>query len=343
MEQKKMKIVFFGVGAVGGSVGGWIAPHYQDLYFYDQGLVAEALKQKGLTLYGSDAPEQKKNVKVKVMDDLSQARDADLVVVTVKNYSLDKVAKMIKDKLGDRPIILSMANGIINQTILPKYFSKIIYCVICYNAWMDQPGLIGYQKKGPLVFGAVDNKMQDEMKAVADIFNLGVETIITNHLQDAVHCKIVVNLANSVTALLGHRFQPISDPDLFQNILTNLLYEGSQIIKSAGSRECKLGGMPSWFTFWMAVNFPKVITRPLFSKNEKKMIISSMAQDVLQRKGSETELESINGYIVQLADKVGMKAPYNRAIYELCKREFAKPEFKPLDVKEVWKEIKKNL
>jgi hypothetical protein len=56
-----------------------------------------------------------------------------------------------------------------------------------------------------------------------------------------------------------------------------------------------------------------------------------MAQDVIQRKNSQSELESINGYFVGLAEKVGVYAPYNKAIYELCRREFARPSFHPLD------------
>jgi len=304
------------------------------------GEVAAAMKANGITTYCSDAPDQKATAKVKVLEDLSSARDADAVVIAVKNYSLDAAARLVKDKLGDAPIILSLANGRDNQEILPKYFSKAVYCVIAYNGWMDAPGVIGYQKKGPLIFGTPDNSLQAEMKALADIFNRGVETVLTDHLQDAVHSKIVVNLANSATTLLGHGFRPISDPDLFQDILTNLLHEGAEILKANGYRECSLGGMPSWRTLWVAKSFPKFITRPIFTKNVKKMVISSMAQDVIQRKSPETELDSINGYMVKLADKAGLKAPYNRAIYELCKREFAKPGFKPLDVKEVYAKIK---
>jgi 2-dehydropantoate 2-reductase len=342
MTSKDLNLVFFGAGAIGGSVAAWIAPRYQNLFVLDQGETARAIKQNGITTYCSDAPDKKETVKVKVLDDLSQAADADVVVISVKNYSLDQVAKLIKDQLGDKPVILSLANGKDNQDLLPKYFSKVIYGVIAYNGWMDAPGVIGYQKKGPFIFGTPDNKLQAEMKALADIFNLGVETVVTDHLQDAVHCKIVVNLANSATTLFGHGFCSISNPDLFQDILTNLLHEGSEILKANGFRECSLGGMPSWRILWVAKSFPKFITRPIFTKNVKKMVLSSMAQDVIQRKSHETELDSINGYIVSLADQAGLKAPYNRAIYALCKQEFAKPQFQPLEVKDVYAKIKAN-
>ncbi len=343
MDEKNPKILFFGAGVIGGSVAGWIAPYHDNLFVLDQGETAAALKENGITLYLGGEPDKRQHVKVNVIDSIDQAADADIIVLGVKNYSLEPVAKMLKEKVGDRAVIVSMANGRVNQEILPKYFSRVVYCVVSYNAWMDKPGVIGYQKKGPLVIGTPDNGLQAELKQVSDLFNRGVETIITPHLQDAVHCKIVINLTNSVTTLVGHRFREISDPAAFQRILSGLLWEGVEIVKAAGHRECKLGGMPSWAILWLGAKLPRIVTKPLFDRNVKKMVMSSMAQDVIQRGGKDNELDSINGYIVGLADKLGLKAPINRAIYTMCKREFAKPDFQPLDVKEVWVEIEKAI
>jgi 2-dehydropantoate 2-reductase len=343
MDGKNPKVLFFGAGVIGGSVAGWIAPHYDNLVLLDQGETAAALKKDGITLYQGGEADKKETVKVNVVDSIEQAADAGVIVLGVKNYSLEPVAKMLREKVGDGAVIVSMANGCVNQEILPKYFSRVIYCVVSYNAWTDRPGVIGYQKKGPLVMGTPGNSLQAELELVSDIFNRGVETVITPHLRDAVHCKIVINLTNSVTTLVGHRFREISDPAAFQRILSGLLWEGVEIVKAAGCRECKLGGMPSWAILWLGAKLPHMVTRPMFNKNVKKMVMSSMAQDVIQRGGKDNELESINGHIVRLADKLGMKAPINRTIYSMCSREFAKPGFQPLDVKEVWAEIEKSL
>ena len=82
------------------------------------------------------------------------------IVIGVKNYSLEAIARLIKANAKEDVIIVSMANGIDNQQILPKYFSRVIYCIVSYNAWMDQPVTVGYQKKGPLVLGTPDNSLR---------------------------------------------------------------------------------------------------------------------------------------------------------------------------------------
>ena len=339
---KNPEIVFLGTGAIGGSVGAWVAEHYENIYFLDRGKIQEALKARGITIYHGGGRDRQETVPVKVFDSLDEAGDADFLVLGVKNYSLAELAKQVHEKLGDRPVIISMANGVENQRVLPQYFSKVIYCVVSYNAWMDAPVVIGYQKKGPLIFGTLKNELQEEMKQLAGIFNQGVDTIITSHIQDAVHCKIVINLANSATTLVGHKLRPISDMRLYQKIMTSLLLEGVEIIRAAGYKECRLGGIPSWRTIWMGAKLPRFISGPLFRRNMSRMNLSSMAQDVILRKCPDTELDSINGYIMELAEKYHVQARFNKAIYEICKQEFAKPEFQPMDVKELWAKIQQR-
>jgi ketopantoate reductase len=219
----------------------------------------------------------------------------------------------------------------------------VIYCIVSYNAWMDEPGVIGFQKKGPLHFGTLNNELQAEMAQVADVFNLGVETHVTDRIADTAHSKLVLNLVNSVTTLVGLKYREISDRSLFQKLTTGVTYEGVQIVKAAGFRESKLGGMPSWKLLWAGANLPQALTRGMFERNVKKMVLSSMAQDIIQRGGKDSELESINGYILDLADRHGVPAPFNRAVYDLCKQEFAKPKFEPLDVREVWDFVQARL
>ena len=339
-----MKIAFFGTGAIGASVGGWVAQSHGQVWFIDQGEVARALKESGISLYQGDKKDATmQTIPVKVMDCLDSLKDMDVVVLGVKNYSLNAVAGLICDKIRKDAIIVSMANGIENQSILPRYFSRVIYCIVSYNAWMDYPVVVGYQKKGPLILGTPDNSLMQEMRSIADIFNKGVETVITEHLQDAVHSKIIVNLTNSLTTLIGHGFREISDFDCFQRLLTNTLYEGVKIVKVSGYKECKLGGMPPWILMMIGAKLPQFFTRGMFKRNVAKMVMSSMSQDILKRGGTQSELDSLTGYILGLADKNGVKAPFNRTIYDLCRENFTKPGFKPLDVKEVWARVQEKL
>ena len=339
MEHQDLHVVFVGAGVIGGSVAGWLAPHVPDLWVLGHGKTTAAMKDRGITLFRADQPARRENVRVRVIDDLGEVPRVDVCVLAVKNYDLEAAALTLKQSLGDSPIIVSMANGISNQRILPRHFSRVIYCVVNYNGWMEAPGVIGYQKKGPLVVGTLDGALPSELRRIAALFDRGVKTEISPDIQSATHCKIVINLINSITTLIGYPDSPISDLPLFQKVVGGLMAEGVGILRTAGFRESRLGGMPSWKILELASRIPPWLSRPLFQHNLKKLVISSMAQDVLQRQGTRTELESINGRVVELADQHGLAAPYNRAVYALCQREFGKPAFVPLDLRDVWGEI----
>jgi ketopantoate reductase len=72
----------------------------------------------------------------------------------------------------------------------------------------------------------------------------------------------------------------------------------------------------------------------VFKRKLSAMAMSSMTQDVALRGANHTELESITGYIVQLAGEHGVAVPYNQAIYRLGREKF-RPGFEPLRCEEV--------
>jgi 2-dehydropantoate 2-reductase len=343
LKGENMKIVIYGAGSIGGSTGAWIAEKYDNIYLLARGEHYKAMKEKGLTIRQGDNSGSQKNIRVKVIGNIGEAPDADVVAIAVKNYSLEEAAKNIKNFLGDKPIIIGMQNGLENQVILPEYFSKVIYCVISYNAWLNQPGEIYYQSKGPLVLGTLHGELQEEMKAIAAIFNMGLKTEIAVNFQDAAHSKLIINLINCFVTLIGYKFKEIDKPELLQKVFMNILLEGIRIIKASGFKEYKIQGLPSWGAVRMGAKLPQFISGKWFRDNMKKTFISSMAQDIIQRGKHDSELEYLNGYLLNLADQCGIRAPYNRTIYELGKIEFAKPVFTPLSLTEVWQKISKNL
>jgi 2-dehydropantoate 2-reductase len=336
------KVLIFGAGAIGASVAAWLAPHHKNLFVHDQPAVRDVLRKKGITHYQGGHPGQRETVPVNVIDRLDEIQP-DVIAIGVKNYSLEKVAAMLHEAYGDAPLILALQNGVENQQVLPRFFPRVVYCVISYNAWLDDPGVVGWQKRGPLIIGTRHNELRPEARELAALFTPGVETVVTSKFQDAAHCKLVINLTNSLTTLIGHGYREITDRKLFQKLVTNLTWEGVTILKAAGHRESKLGGMPPWAFMWAGSHLPRWLTKPLFEKNIKKMVISSMAQDIMQRRTGDSELATINGYLLGLADEHGLAVPFNRAVYEMCVREFAKPDFTPLSVEEVWAEIEPRL
>lgn len=336
-----MNIVIIGAGgAIGSCLAGWLTEVSNNIYLLDKPEVSEILKTKGVTFYKEN--EDKKTVKVNVINNLSDVEYPDVIIVVVKNYSLVTVAEMIKKDVKGSPVILAMQNGVENQKILPKYFDRVVYGIIEFNAWLDEIGVVGYQNRGPFVLGTLNNSLQEEMKSIADLFNKSVETIITDRIKDAAYCKMVINLTNSFTTLVGMGYRELTNIHAFKEILTNSMYEGVKILKKMGVKEFKAHTMPTWLSMMAGAKLPNFITDGIFKKNLAKMVLSSMAQDIIQRKAGASELDSLIGEFIKLADQYNVDIPYNRIVYRLCKERFYQDPFVPMTEEEVLKEIKKG-
>ena len=131
----------------------------------------------------------------------------------------------MRDELGDWPIIVSLANGIDNQRILPKLFSKVIYGVVVYNARRDTPVVVGFQDKGPLLIGTLDNTLGAELEMVRSILGApGCRPRSSTGCRMPCTPKIVINLTNALDALVGRGWRPLSDLAAYQQLLSQTLW-----------------------------------------------------------------------------------------------------------------------
>ena len=339
-----MKCIIIGAGAIGGCLGGWLSEVYDEVYLLDQGEVLKNLKQKKqISLYQQGEENNKKAVPIKVIEKLSDVKNPDIIAIAVKNYSLDKVAQSVKAEMTGDPIILGLQNGVMNQTLLPKYFNKVIFAVIEFNAWIDEPCVIGYQNKGPFVIGSTGNSLKNEIDALQTYMNKAVQTIVTDRIRDAAYCKMIINLTNSYTTLVGFKYRKISSLPLFKKVLSNSMYEGIKVLQAMGVQEYKAENMPTWGKIKASATLPDFITMGIFKKNLAKMVLSSMAQDILQRKAGISEIDSLLGEFVKLADEHKIDAPYNKAVYKLCKEGFTRKDFQPLTEERVWKAVQSEM
>ena len=116
-----------------------------------------------------------------------------------------------------------------------------------------------------------------------------------------------------------------------QRLVSRTLYEGVRAVEAAGYREYHVGNMPGFGKIRASATLPAFLTRGMFKKSLAKMVRSSMSQDVLLRGGTDTEIESLTGYIVRLAASKGVAVPYNAGIYRIAKEAFSKSGFEPME------------
>ena len=324
-------IVIYGAGSIGSTIGGWLTPKYRDVYLIARGEHAKIMDEHGLTLLETNKKTPEK-VAVRLIQDLTEASNAKLVILTVKNYDLEKAARDISSKLDDKSTIVALQNGFENQSVLPQYFSRVIYGVVGYSAMITKPGTVEYQSRGPIYLGTIDNKPKYSIEEICETFNLSFQAEITSRLQDTVHCKIVLNLTNALFTLVGLNYSEISSYDKLATMASKIVNEGIDVIEAAGYREYPLKNYPSWRALRLGSRLPSFLRTSVLKKSVRHALLNSMGQDVFTRRRKETELEFLNRYILDMADSAGLEAPCNRALYNLCKTSFNQKDFQPLTI-----------
>jgi len=331
-------IVIYGAGSIGSTIGGWLTPKYRNIYLMARGEHAKIMNERGLMLLETNKTPE--TVNVKLINSLSKDSDVRVVILAVKNYDLEEAAQDIFSKLGNKPTIVALQNGVENQGVLPKYFSSVIYGVVGYSAMMTKPGTVEYQSRGPVYSGTIDNKPEYSIKEICKTFNQGFEAEITSRLQDTVHCKIVLNLTNALFTLVGLNYSKISSYDKLATMASKLVNEGIDVIQAAGYKEYPFKNYPSWRTLRLGLKLPSFMRTSVLKKSVEHALLNSMGQDVLIKRRKETELEFLNKYILDLANSAGIEAPCNKALYNQCKSSFDQQDFQPMTVEEVWDLLK---
>ena len=343
MLDKKLSFVVVGAGAIGSSVTGWIAPKYDRLFLLARGESAEVIKNQGLKFYLKGEEAYAAPIRVQVVESLAEVSTPDIILIAVKNYDLEATAATLRTQLGTgQPIVVALQNGVENQRVLPRYFTRIVYGVVCFNAWRDAPGRVGHQKRGYIILGTVRNDFQAEQQEVAAILRLGLDCILTDRLEDAVHCKLAVNLTNALTPLVGFQEQTDRFSGALAHVSSRLIWEGIQVIRANGFKEHKLGNIPSWSAIRIGALLPGFVTSVFYRLAvHEDLGPNSTAQDLSAGK-TTTELEYLNGYMLNLARKAGIPMPINQAVYEIAKGRFG-PRFQPLTETELLAGIQKRI
>lgn len=293
-----------GAGAVGCYFGGMLARANQDVTFIARLERAKALNEYGLEM---DCKAFHETVKVKASSDLALLRDADLVLLCVKSLDTEQTLSEIKSILPNTAVLLSLQNGVANVEIASKTISNRIYAAVVYVA----AGMIGqrtmkHHGRGELLIGGLGNNTADDQENLEGIRHLfeaaNVPCLITSQIKRDMWLKFLVNCSFNAISGIGQipYGEMVKSPEIVQLI--------EEITKE--------------FLAVAALEDVKISMSEALTANDSiatTMVtqVSSTAQDL--SRGKKTEIDFLNGYIVELGRRHGITTPYNESVHALVK------------------------
>jgi 2-dehydropantoate 2-reductase len=320
-----MKIAVFGAGAIGCWVGGRLAAGGADVTLIGRPRVMSELAD-GLVL--SELGGKTWKVAPTLATEAAAARDAEIVLVTVKSAQTDEAGRALAT-IGTG-VVVSLQNGIHNAEVLRAVMRGrvVLAGMVPFNVARVAPGKYHRGTSGELV---VEGHPSVE-KLVLAARNAELPLEARSDMPAVQWGKLVMNLNNAINALSGvPLLEELSDRE-FRRCLAAAQSEALDVLEVAQQPVAKLLALtPRWVARVLPMPnwaFSRIANRVAAVDPQAR---SSMQDDFAA--GRATEIDYLQGEIVTLAKRVGRKAPVNAKLVELVraaekggKRDFTGPE-----------------
>ena len=311
-----------GVGGIGSVVGyrlarAGIAPLLVD------GWAAHvaAINEVGLRLDGQfdDAPAA---VRAAVLDDLT-ADEPDLVFLCVKSFQTEATLRAIAPRLGRDAIVVSLQNCMNEEAIAAAVGrERTVGGVVVMDGALVGPGVARQVNpdERSFVLGSLDGGGDGAVDSAAEVLRRVGEVRVSANVWGELWAKLVHNcMINAVCALTGlDAARAWRDPAAwrFARVLGR---EAVQVSRAAGVALGDSGlfgcGAEDFLDEGRAPRLEGAI-RAAYPESEE--VYPSMAQDVA--KGRPTEIQFLNGWIVERGRAAGIATPANARIVDLIRR-----------------------
>jgi len=297
-----MRICVVGCGAVGSLFAAHLARRGEaEVWAYDVWKEhVDAINRSGLRLSGA----AEFTARLKATSNPADIPRCDFGIVATKAIHTRHAIAQVAHAFDADSAVCSVQNGVGNEEIIAEDVKYVIRGTTFPAGHPIGAGHIGYDIKGDTWIGPFE-PTHTPMNKVEELAGLitrsGMNTMAMKDARGAQWTKLIFNAStNPVGALtwLHHgaatRFAPTGQ------LFNDLIAEGEAVAKKLG---IQLHGDP----------------RQLVQKgaNAPGKHRASMLQDVLAKR--QTEVDFMNGAIVEWGNKVGVPTPLNKALWALVK------------------------
>jgi 2-dehydropantoate 2-reductase len=309
MIVKPLKIAILGAGSLGCVLGGVLTEAGHDVWLINRGLATVAtLNTQGLTLRAQGID---RRIKVKAVTECSAVDVADapldLLIVLVKSFHTDTAMQAAVGLVGPHTTVLSLQNGVGHEAMIGRIVGadRVIAGKTYVGGHVIEPALVVDGSLGKeTVIGEPSGGQSPRTERIAAAFTAaGLRTTVSANIQTTVWDKLLANAATgAVSAIAGLSYGPLYEQTLLADTAIAAVAEGMAVAKAAGIAITDSNPREPWLK--AGAGLPRGFK-------------TSMLQSL--EKGSITEIDFINGAIVDLGKQLGVPTPVNATLVACVK------------------------
>ena len=305
VENDWPRVAVVGAGAVGCYFGGMLARAGAPVTLIGRAPHVEAINRDGLFI---DSIHFKENVSVSASTELAAARDAQLVIFSVKTLDTENVAKQLAPYLAAETIVVSFQNGVDNvERIDFAAGIQAIPAVVYIAVEMVGLGRVKHSGRGDVIVGDPslnhDASESDLAKIATTFMRADVPCRISENITAELWEKLIMNCAyNALSALSRSKYGRIARDSGTVEVMKRVVSEAVAVGNAAGVK----------------LSAEKMFAAVLkLGAEAMPEAVSSTAQDIAR--GKATEIDSLNGFLVRRGGELIVPTPVNETLTSLVK------------------------
>jgi len=307
-------ICVYGAGSIGCYVGGRLAASGAAVSFVGRPRLAAAIRQHGLHLtdwQGADLRVPADGVRFDTTPEA--AREAGLVLVTVKSAGTESAGRELAPLLKPGALVVSFQNGLHNAELLRAQLPgvTVLTGMVEFNVVNRGEGAFHHGSEGGL---AVED--HPALAPFRPAFtSAGLPLARHADMRGVLWSKLLLNLNNAINALAGVPLKEELSQRAFRRCIALAQDEALGLLDTAGIRPVRLKLPPKLIP--KLLRMPDAVFRVLASRMLAidPLARSSMWEDF--EAGRATEIDWLNGEVVRLAQSLGRNAPVNGRLVAL--------------------------
>lgn len=303
-----MKVLILGAGAMGCLYGAAFHRAGCDVTLVDVNREhLDAINASGLEL-DTRAGVERLPIPARLPDEVKKT--ADLVVVFTKTFQTDKALAGIARAIGPETRLLSLQNGLGNDRRLAYHAApeRVMIGTSTLPSDLAGPGKVRSHGEGGSKLYPAFGGEADFAQEVADLLSRGgIPAVLDPDIHAAIWSKAIFNAAMNPLCALTRRTPG---------------FLGAHEESRAMIRAVVLEGVAAANASGVAIEAQPILNLTEVSVTDHADHEASMLQDV--KAGRRTEINAINGAIVETARGAGVEVPVTETLWRLVKLEDAK-------------------
>jgi 2-dehydropantoate 2-reductase len=318
-----MRIGIIGTGAMASIFGGGLIEAGHDVVFVGKNsATVAALNDHGLTVDrdGASSSHHAASAFMAGMAGMAGAASAgicDIVLVLVKSYDTAEAVGSIDSMVGPESIIVTLQNGVGAAEMIAAAFSQgsrpssgsrtatsagslqIVQGVTYQGGTVLGPGHVYHHSTATTVFGPFQGTTMAAAKKLATLWiEAGWKASFTLDIEAEVWKKVVVNGVNAIAATTLLPSRAMTESPAVRQLVEDVVLEGMTVAHALG------------YTQLDEKQAVADILRVLAETPDGR---TSMLQDI--DAGRRTEIDVLNGAVIEAAERVGIDVPVNRSLF----------------------------